>query len=96
MKTLQATTTVELEALRGAYNAPSLTLTNFERLAILRAIESELSDRAAAVRSCFTCESEIQRLQAMLEERDSEILFLRIQLDDLEEQLEAAKKPANA
>ena len=96
MRTLAATTTVELETLHGVYEArfDTSTLTGFERQAVLRAIESELADRAAAVRSGFTCESEIERLQALLEDKDNEIFDLKMEIDELGEQLVSAKRRA--
>jgi hypothetical protein len=84
-----------LESTRGAYllNASS-TLADLERLAILRAIEIELSDRAAAIKSGFACESEVNRLQILLEQKEEEIFLLKAEIDELGEKLEAAKKLA--
>jgi hypothetical protein len=96
LQTLEAITAGELEALRGTYNAPCSRLTNLERLAIVRAIENELTDRAGAVKSSFACDTEIDRLQALLEEQQDLIFYLRMQIDELEEELETAKKPTQS
>lgn len=93
MITLESIPTGELKCLRDTYtNAASATLTAIEQLAIVRAVETELADRAAALKSGFNCGSEVDALRVLLAEKDEEIFFLRMQVETLEEQLATGNK----
>jgi hypothetical protein len=96
---LEMLTTAGLAALRDVYGVPCPALTGLERPAILLAIETEMGDRGATIKSRFACGSEIARLQALLEERGEEISSLQGQVGELKDMLKAvlaaAKLTAN-
>jgi hypothetical protein len=87
---LQSTSLSELDALGSAYSLPSNfpKLSNFERSAILRGIEAELTDRIATWKYGFRFVSEIERLQAALEAKEDQIFHLELKVTMLEAELE--------
>jgi hypothetical protein len=82
MRSLESITTRELELLASACSRAGGSLTDLERAAILKGIEAELRDRAAAQKSGYLQVTEADRIQALLEDKEEEILMNAIMLDD--------------
>jgi hypothetical protein len=99
MDVLQSASTAELiKELVAVYSAAS-HLSTFERCAVLRWIETELSDRVAARQSGFRVSSQVEQLQLRIEEQENQLFHLRLEIaaleaesTALEAELEEAKK----
>ena len=76
MQSLESATTWELETLASKCSrADGSLLTDLELAAILRGIAAELSDRAAARKSGHMQATETDRLQALIEDKEAELLI---------------------
>ena len=81
--------TAELESLASKCPRADGSLTALELAAILRGITAELSDRAAARKSGHMQATETDRLQAIIEDNEAELLISEHYLADLEEAAES-------
>jgi len=91
MQSLELLTTWELETLTSACSRAGGSLTDLERAAIIRGIEAELSDRAAARKSCHMQVTEVDRIQALLDDKEAELLVSEYVLARLEEEAAQSK-----
>ena len=95
---LQLTSTSQLEALASVYalasNCPHLR--DFERSATLRGIQAELNDRNVSWKTGVRFASQIEQLQAALEDKEEQIFQLEFKIRMLEDELKEAKKNGQA
>ena len=91
VSSLQLIPTSGLEALVDKYALASLRfhLSDFERCAVLRGIQSELAERDTARRNVFQFPNDRERLQAVIESKEREILSLESLVNTLENLLES-------
>jgi hypothetical protein len=71
-----------LESLASACSRAGGSLSDLEKSAILRGITAELNDRVAARKSGHMQATEVDRLQALLADKEAKILMSAILLDD--------------
>jgi hypothetical protein len=95
---LQLTSTSQLDALASVYalasNCPHLR--DFERSATLRGIQAGLTDRNVSWKTGVRFASQIEQLQAALEDKEEQIFQLEFKIRMLEDELKEAKKNGQA